>query len=52
VARALLDDPTALAYFNPSGEVLCSRELMDETLKGCDRLEVPAIKPVEQYSAV
>ena len=43
VARALLDHSAALAYFNPNGEVLCNREMMDETLDGCARLEVPAI---------
>jgi hypothetical protein len=42
LARALLDHPAALAYFNPNGEVLRNRELMDRTLEACARLQVPA----------
>lgn len=42
VARALLDAPGALAYFNPNGETLHSRESLDDQLQWHEERGLPA----------
>jgi hypothetical protein len=43
IGRALLDHPAALAHFNPSGELLCNRTMMDQRLKSSRTSELPAL---------
>lgn len=49
VARALLDVPGALAYFNPNGEILASAALLDEAL---GRSESGGPLPVDVWANV
>ena len=42
-ARALLEMPTALAYFQPNGEVVLDRAALDANLESAERAGLPAL---------